>query len=255
MKRVFTSLMVGSLLVAPIVASHAASVTFAQFQQDASIAATGAGNQFKWTGASSGTTGVLGLVGSFVSINFEFLSPVHGYLGALGAYTTGDVIKARLNILSAKSTSGNVGGTQAIDSLTFEIDRTSDGLKLLAGTAGSDTGGGSSPGGQLTAVVGQQSATLNGSSPDNVNPQFVDFTSNAVDLTGILNQNYAFGFSSVTPVLSTFGVFPFATKSFTAAGVGTFAANFNVIPEPGTTALMVGMLVGGGALRLRRRRK
>jgi hypothetical protein len=251
MKKLLTPLLAGSLLVGAIAGSQAA--TFAQFNQ------MFASNDFSFAPGSN--TGSLVNNGGAVFLTFL---PGSGFTLSNPALA-GNEIGANLTF----SATGNGSGLQVVpggadvqnlNSVTFTFKtgaaQTINGVLvpagtiLLAGTATAPTPTGVA--GTLTAN-GVPPAQPNGSAATIGVPAGTPvFTSQIIDFTGSSSRNFGFSFSNAN--ITTGGAFPFTFfNPFSAAGTGTFSAQANPVPEPGSLALFAGLGVTGSLVALRRR--
>ena len=112
---------------------------------------------------------------------------------------------------------------QPIANTTITITRNSDNANLLTILALNSV---------LTGGIEGNASTSFGSDP----PQTVTFTSDFIDFGSTASRAYSVGYTSVVPSLHVGG--NGFLQNFTAAGAGTFSADF-VVPEP-TSFLLIG---------------
>ncbi len=273
MKNFLLSCLIGGTLVGSAQISQAVVVTttFAQFNESVSNKPfTYVGNDpmsaTNSTSTLSATTGV-----TFKYLDF-LLGTKGGYNPTLGVNYTGT-----LTFFGSNSFGGANNDTPFdVTSFSFVADNSlvnatagiHSGTILLSGRSGDPgfdptTGNNGGAAGDLTGRQGQSSASFNASNITGETsdlPQFVSFSSDVINTTGIFTENYSLSFSAVTPGLN-YGPAsgnpnkfndPFL-RNFTADGTGTFGAEYNNVPEPGMYALL-GSLLAGSAFGLRRRR-
>jgi len=252
MKKVLIPLVAGSLLLGSVMMSNAG--TFAQF-----IEQTG-GNAFSFTGGNAGTLSTTNTL-----VFFQFKST--GGITTLQPTPFDANISGRLTFSAiANGTSATAGSnpSQQFGTTSFTFTSAANqvvggilipaGTNLLTGTV--TPSGFPLVAGTLSGPNGGSSATYSGS---DVNPppgfaNNVTFSSAYLNFTGSFNDAYAYSFSSVSPFFSLGGAFPFQfINRFTAAGSGTFSSD--VVPEPGSIALLAGMGITFGGIAFSRRRR
>lgn len=237
-------------------AAQADTVTFAQFQQQTST------NSFSYSG-----TGVAGQSGGLT----KFVSSTTGGNAAVGigvnfAYVPGTVFTTGL----APALLGNQAATLTFDAQStqavvsfggFAIQQQMYGvmefrrntpvmgkdllLRVEFGRSNDPNAGGRYQG----ALQGQTSSLF----ADETLGEYVRFSSDFIDFSQAVGSNIALSFSSVTPRLLINNVSKFF-RDHTASGTGTFAADLNVVPEPGTIACALTGLAFAGIAVIRRRR-
>jgi hypothetical protein len=208
-----------SALLALAPAASAGSVTFAQ--------TLGGGQNFNFVDNGPGGT----LTGT---LQVDFF-----YEGINGVNTNEQLATLTVDL----STTQGCGATCNTSNLqeggfagTFSIllNTPVDGMdNLLSGTI-TDTAGG----GVLSGTGGAAALSVSGAD--------VNFTSDFISFEPSSFENLTFGFSSVTPGLTSDG--EGSVASFTAAGTGTFASNpapFVATPEPASM-----LLIGAGLIAL-----
>jgi len=261
--------LLGVTLVAGLFSS-ANAATFAQFTQGGNntkiFALTGAGpNQvFETTG------------GNFVAgIQFVFpvMDPTDPYALHAADGVDGDgpddlvgrIIKAKLKLTAVQSSAGSSSAGNAQESFkTIMMQFVADGAQTIGGDVHIANGanlltvksgfitGLAQQGGVLAGkITGPSHPTkgspgLNGADTTSVTGVFdnvVTFTSDFINFTGAADKNYGLSFSNATPYFGLHGGFPNFLNDFTANGTGTFSATF--VPEPGTTAMFIGLMTSG----------
>jgi len=247
--RHMISLLAGSLLVASMGTSQAASTTFAQFFQQLND------KPFLWTGVAPPGTSTLTpsatYKGTGIPVDFKFLDFFGGPL--MGTPVLNFGYKAHVSV-DVKTTNPMSGNDTPLDfeKLVFTAD--SDAVNIAAGIAGKNLlttfGSLAALAGDLKGDEGDSSPTLKVSEPTNV----LTFTSDIINLAGVTEENYSLSFSGADPPVHYLGAFPFQyAQTMKLDASGTFAAT-PTIPEPGTITLVASLALTGTALRFRRRR-
>jgi hypothetical protein len=275
MKKHLVTWLVGGAILGQASASFA--VQFANFGQQLST------NGFYYTGVKPAGTSTLtnGPGGSSVPVNFFFQDLLGGDLPGVTATTNVDYVG--LLTINASATAGEnpVHSFQnKLDALKLTITAANNATNVAAGlynpitqtgkillmvTAGQATNPANPKtfGGLLTAQDATGSAGIQGGNPPGESDNFADFvnfTSQAINVNGLTHQAYGLTFTEVSgggPNYTKYQPGPFGLRyldTFNANGVGTFSAQPSV-PEPGTLALAVGSLISFSVVGLRRRRK
>lgn len=271
MRRLLLSFTAASLLFGQVVSANAA--TFAQFQDGTTgsfltnmpSGATGA----TWTGATLGTTGP-----TPYPIEFQFVSGAAPYMTgtssglaaptmlvpAILTYTATTMPVLSNGQPGYAATSGPSAYTEYFNSVTLTVTATgaasSYGTLLTMTASAQGSGGNNIPAGALVGTTGTGSATFGGGDAPPISPNVVIFGSQYVNLAGINTKAYALSYSGVNPLIGVGGTAPFQLfiNDFNAETTGTFSAQFQITPEPGTAALLAGFGATGGMLLRRRRR-
>lgn len=278
MKNFLLTCLIGGTLVGSLQVSQAVVVTttFAQFNETVS------NKPFTYVGRdpfnqSNPGTSDTSTLNATTGVTFKYLDFLlgtkNGFHPTLGTNYTGT-----LTFFGSNSQGGANNDTPFdVTQFSFIADGSAvnasagitSGTVLLRGRSGDPTfdgttGTGGGAAGDFVARQGQSGGNFNAS---NVNgqtsnqPQFVSFSSDVINTTGIFTENYALSFSAIVPGIN-YGPLPPANpnritdpflRNFTADASGTFGAQFNSVPEPGAYALL-GSLLAGSAFGLRRRR-
>lgn len=221
--------------------SHASAdpITFAQFTS------ARAGNSYTFTNNGNGS----GTFNSSGQINISLFNRAIPTDKLLQPLPAGPQLA---NISRTSSTTGSasclgpcVSGAAFVQGLTdskISILRASDNALLLGITADFS---------RLTGQIGGAAGSLETSDP----PNSLTFTSDFIDFSSAVSLSRSIAFTSATPF---FSVAPDnLLRSFTAAGAGAFAVNFEAvvvskaIPEPASAGLL-GMAFLGMAVARRR---
>jgi len=161
-------------------------------------------------------------------------------------------INAKLTMYSeVNGAPGTVGSTvvqpMKLVYITVTADTPHGGLNNLL-TVGSTPG--SPDTGTFTGALGSEGATDSGGEPTDT----VGFSSDFLSLVGLTNEAYSISLTNLSKALALGG--NGYLKAFKASGTGTFSADLQAVPEPGTTAafLFGGLGVLGLIVRGRKTR-
>ena len=270
MRKLFSLAAVTGLFAVLAQGSQAAVVTFAQFTeldqslQNTQVFALNNPNTTTTGNGQNSTFGVRDPAAALVLFAFKDLAPT-SVLGqqiqavvTLTAKSNGSLFGQGTTISPFRQNFANVTLMLTAQSSSGTFQTLANGTHVLNGTnlltLNSQIATPNPAGDQFSGQ--RNSGTLSGGDDPGIND--VVFTSFYIpDLVNHQQDDYALGFTSITPILARVGSAGLSTagiRSFTAAAIGTFDTEQNV-PEPGALALMVGMGVSGSVFAMRRRKK